>query len=353
MARKTKEIINDEEVLEKVTSKTTKKAEKESIKKVPTQKKSASKKIEESKKTSKSTKNPVTSKAKKISEEEKSEDSTLVETTEKIKSTKTKSSVKPKEIKNTSSSTSSKKTTVKKNTTKRSSTTKKKTTKKESTKKPSVFTPEYYDLPYRYNQTVVKILAQTPSSLFIYWDISDEDRNRLKETYGEHVFEITKPVLIIHNLTMNYSFEVDINDFANSWYLHINDSKCEYDIELGRRPIPVNYSYISNYVEDTDSIRPVEVPYIYISSSNKIESPNNKILFNKDQNMIYFRNVKTNEVIAKNASSLVFISNIGKFYNISELYNKFFREDEIIRNDYILNNPSSGNPSSGTSSKFK
>ena len=35
---------------------------------------------------------------------------------------------------------------------------------------------EYYDLPYRYNQTVIKILAQTPHSIFIYWDISDADR---------------------------------------------------------------------------------------------------------------------------------------------------------------------------------
>ena len=224
-------------------------------------------------------------------------------------------------------------------------------------RKPAVYTPEYYDLPYRYNQTVVKILAQTPSSLFIYWDISDEDRAHLKEIYGEHVFEITKPVLIIHNLTMNYSFEVDIDDFANSWYLHINDSKCEYDIELGRRPIPINYNYISGYdisAEENTPIKPVEVPYIYISSSNKIESPNDRILFNKEQNFIDFKNVKTNEVIKKDANSFVFISNIGRFYKISELYNKFYRDDEIINNEYILNNPSKGNPSSGvSSSQFK
>ena len=37
---------------------------------------------------------------------------------------------------------------------------------------------EYYDLPYRYNETIVKILAQTPKKLFVYWDISDKDRRR-------------------------------------------------------------------------------------------------------------------------------------------------------------------------------
>ena len=32
---------------------------------------------------------------------------------------------------------------------------------------------EHYELPYRYNETIVKILYQTPNTLFVYWDISD------------------------------------------------------------------------------------------------------------------------------------------------------------------------------------
>ena len=57
-----------------------------------------------------------------------------------------------------------------------------KNTEKKSTK-PTIhtFSPEYYDLPYRYNKTVVKILAQTPTNLFVYWEISDDDREKLKE----------------------------------------------------------------------------------------------------------------------------------------------------------------------------
>ena len=83
------------------------------------------------------------------------------------------------------------------------------------------------------------------------WDISDEDRENFKKEYGDSFFETTHPVLIIHNDTMNYSFEVDINDFANSWYLKVNDSSCDYRIELGRRPnsnsvkIDKDYIYIS------------------------------------------------------------------------------------------------------------
>ena len=59
-----------------------------------------------------------------------------------------------------------------------------KKTKKEE-KKDFASVLEYYDLPYRYNETVVKILAQTPKILFVYWDISDSDREKYVEKYGE------------------------------------------------------------------------------------------------------------------------------------------------------------------------
>ena len=70
---------------------------------------------------------------------------------------------------------------------------------------------EYYDLPFRYNKTVVKVLAQTPKTLFVYWEISDDDIEKFKKQYGDNFFETTKPVLIIHNDTLNYSFEVEDN----------------------------------------------------------------------------------------------------------------------------------------------
>ena len=176
-----------------------------------------------------------------------------------------------------------------------------KTTVKKSEKKlinNSTNVVEYYDLPQKYNQTVVKVLAQTPKTLFVYWEISDDDIEKFKNDYGENFFETTKPVLIIHNNTLNYSFEVDINDFANSWYLHVNDSNSDYRIELGRRPLQINEN--------------IQSDYIYITSSNEIESPNDHILFNNSQKMVYFRNVKTNVETSKPLTSLSFIRNMGK-----------------------------------------
>lgn len=186
---------------------------------------------------------------------------------------------------------------------------------------------EYYDLPYTYNQTVVKILAQTPDILFVYWDISNEDRQKFIETYGENFFNNTKPVLIITNTTMGYKFEVDINDFANSWYLQIQDAKCEYHIELGRRPISHEISIPDNY--------------IYVASSNVIEIPNDHILFEKEQNMVYFKNVKTNVVSAKPITSLPLISNMGKIYNVYDVYKKIYKDESIADTSKIMGNSSS------------
>lgn len=258
-------------------------------------------------------------------------------------STKTTSSTKkssknPKTTKTSSATTVASKTTkavtskTNKSSAKKKSTTSKKTTKTKNSISSEI---EYYDLPYRYNETVVKILAQTPTTLFIYWDISDDDKNSYVDQYGADFFSSTKPVLIITNKTMNYTFEVEINDFANSWYLHVNDPDCDYSIELGRRPI-MHFERIK--------------PYIYVATSNDMEVPNNHILFDKLGKSVFFKNVKNNFVQERDVSSISFIKNIGK-YSIYDIYKELYKDnldiEKLKEEDLKLN------LSSSSSSTFK
>ena len=299
-----------------------------------------------------SKKSSATSTSKAVSEKTAKKDIKKKATTKKT-TTKTSTAKKTSTTKK-AATTKKSKTTKKVATTKTKKTTTAKTTKSRKTTKeilPEEITAstdltkkieilEYYDLPYRYNQTVVKVLAQTPTTLFIYWDISDDDRNRFVEQYGEDFFNNTKPVLVIHNNTMHYSFEIEIDDFANSWYLHVNDANCEYSVELGRRPKYYNES------------RHVDIPnnYLYVTSSNTIEAPNDHVLFDKNIKTVYFKDVKTNIVTAKNITSISFLRNMGKIYNLYDLQSDFTKNAWINSNHWQLDLK---NPSSGSSSTFK
>lgn len=241
----------------------------------------------------------------------------------------TKSSATKKVAKSTTSTKVVKTSTAKKKTT---------TTKKvaKSTRKKSVsntkkvddhVVAEYYDLPYRYNETMVRILYQTPNVLFVYWDISDDDRKKLIDKFGETFFYDTKPILKIFNLTKNYNFEVEINDFANSWYINVNDANCDYKVELARKPIQFNNN--------------INADYIYVSSSNQMEFPNDHILLEELPSKINFKNIKTNKIITKDIRTLRLIG-INKIYNVHDFYKKLYK-DEILDeiNNRKLINPSS------------
>ena len=252
------------------------------------------------------------------------------------KKTETKKDTNKNAITKTSTKTS-RGTTTKKATKKDtiSKTTKRKPSGTISKRKSTTSTIEYYDLPVRYNQTIVKILAQTPNMLFVYWDIADIDRKTFEEHYGNNFFKETKPVLIVRNETMNYFFEIEINDFANSWYLHINDPDCKYNIELGRRPL----THISTIKEN----------YIYVSSSNKIDSPNNRILFERFNPNVTYRNLKNGNTVKRDFSSLSKYKNMQKIYNIYDLYKTIYK-DELFGE---ITNENITNPSSISSSSFK
>ena len=322
MAKKTKELEPIEEKKAKV--------EKTSVAKSAKSKKTASAKSAKVKKTVATSKVTPSKKA-----EIKKENTS--------KKSETKKASKVKDDK-TAKTTNSKKTEAKKikNTT---AATKKSTSRKKSTASNKIatkadFKAEYYDLPFMYNKTVVKVLAQTPKMLFIYWEISDEDRSKLIDSFGENFFNSTKPVLIVYNDTLNYSFEVTIDDFANSWYLHIDDANCEYHVELGRKPI--------NHAQQYN--QPVYIPYyIYITSSNEMASPNNRILFDFNKT-IKFKNVKTGQIIEKDINQFKFITNYGIF-SIQDLYKYLYPNENFEVENIELTGSSS--KSGMFSSQFK
>lgn len=304
----------EKKVIKKAAKTPTKKTTTASAKKVKSVKASNTAKVKATKATKSATK---TKTAKTTKSTTKAKTAKTTKSTTKTKTTKEKATVKT-VVKKSTSKTSVKKSPSKKSTasTKKSSSKTVKNNNKKIIEQPIV---EYYDLPYRYNDTIVKVLAQNPNTLFVYWDISDEDKDRMLKKYGNDLYENTKPILVVYNLTQNYSFEIEINDFANNWYIHVDDTKCKYRVELGRKK--KNLYNATSIVTD----------FIPISESNILENPNDHVLLYKDNQKIYFKNVSNGKITEKTIKNNSVLKNIYKSFNISETNNTF-----------DFNNPSSG-----------
>lgn len=216
--------------------------------------------------------------------------------------------------KNTSKKATTRNTTSKKQTTSRKTSSVKKQTSKKTV--PNII--EYYDLPNTYNRTTVKLLFQTPKKLFVYWEISEADKKKYFEENGNDFFETTTPFLVVKNKTKNYTFEIQINDFANSWYFDIPDSNCDYEVELIRKHKETKNTTL-------------------ITTSNEMEVPNNRILFEQNRKEVFFKNVKTDDTVSKTVVNLQFINHLGNVCNANSFYTKFYHEEDLI----TINNPSS------------
>ena len=89
---------------------------------------------------------------------------------------------------------------------------------------------EYYELPKSYNRTVIRLLVQSPTRMFVYWEVSNETITEFNKKYRNYDDCIV--VLKVTNLTHNYSYSIPVNPFANNYYIEVEDSGCNYQVEL-------------------------------------------------------------------------------------------------------------------------
>lgn len=89
---------------------------------------------------------------------------------------------------------------------------------------------EYYELPIKYDQTIVRLLVQSPTRMYAYWEVTDDTIKNLKFNYNEYT-----PILKITNLTKDYSYEIKIDPYANNYYIEVNDVDCNYKVELRKK----------------------------------------------------------------------------------------------------------------------
>lgn len=116
---------------------------------------------------------------------------------------------------------------------------------------------EYYELPTKYDRTIVRLLVQSPTRMYVYWDVSEESIKNFETSNNN--YSSSTPVLRITNKTMNYTYDIPIDPYANNYYIETKDADCEYQVELGR---VVKNEFVNIYTSNTVKVpRNAPVPF--------------------------------------------------------------------------------------------
>ncbi|MFH1740025.1 MAG: DUF4912 domain-containing protein, partial [bacterium] len=87
-------------------------------------------------------------------------------------------------------------------------------------------------LPEQLPTTVLEAMPRDPHWMYLYWDICQEDKDRIRSQYGEWIFERSVPILRIHDVETETWRDMPVLLDARNWYLPVIPDR-PYQFELG------------------------------------------------------------------------------------------------------------------------
>ena len=176
--------------------------------------------------------------------------------------------------------------------------------------------------------------------------LSEEAAKEQLEKNSEELLYLNSVLINIQNAD-NYEEIEDIkNELITTEYIRKRKQNKNSKKSKPSKPLHfISSDGIDIYVGKNN----IQNDYLYVTSSNVIEAPNDHVLFDRNIKNVYFKDVKTNIVTAKDITSISFLRNIGRIYNLYDLQSDFNKNSWIDSNHWQLdlNNPSS------SSSTFK
>jgi len=99
---------------------------------------------------------------------------------------------------------------------------------------------EHEELPERYGDTRIVIMARDPYWIFAYWEVTDERRMQVEREAGASWNEMRK-VLRVYDVTgkdfngfnANRYFDIDLHPGATSWYINVGASDRSWCVDFG------------------------------------------------------------------------------------------------------------------------
>jgi hypothetical protein len=95
-------------------------------------------------------------------------------------------------------------------------------------------------LPIHYGDTKIVLLPKDPISMFTYWEISQETKNNLSQSYGDN-FNPSSMILRVYDTTnilfngnnANTSFDIHIGETSDGWYINVGQYNRSWCVEVG------------------------------------------------------------------------------------------------------------------------
>lgn len=173
------------------------------------------------------------------------------------------------------------------------------------------------NLPLRYGEDKIGLLARDPQLLYAYWETTKEKLDAFIQEFGLELWEKSIPVLKVTNISDGEIFYVRINDFSDSWYINVSKPNSLYMVELGRKL--------------SDSF------FISLVGSNSVSTPSDNISSNTSVCFVNTCNMKHEiQALQKPANTVCYDipeinwQNVKKFQYIgqssAQLYGKDFIE---------------------------
>lgn len=127
---------------------------------------------------------------------------------------------------------------------------------------------ETYNLPVRYADNRIILMARDPWWLHTYWDISEGKINEIVSSIPEgerqslrwalRVYDVTE-VKSFNGTNANSFFDIDIHYEANNWYINVSKPECSWCVEIGfKNPAGKFFPIIRSNI--------IKTPYFGISS---------------------------------------------------------------------------------------
>ena len=125
-----------------------------------------------------------------------------------------------------------------------------------------------FNLPVRYGDNRIVLMARDPWWAHTYWDISEDKINEVISSIPVYERQNLTWILRVYDVTgvrdfngnnSNHFFDIDINFESGSWYINVNQPEREWCVEIGlRNPAGKFFAVLrSNFIK---------TPYFGISS---------------------------------------------------------------------------------------